>query len=136
MRRAVPRVLVVDDDAPTCEVLELALVDEGWDVQTCTSAQEALEVLQQWAADVILLDLMMPAMDAEAFLVRCRQQGAGEAPMLLVSAAPNLDQQAARLGVSGALAKPFDLDDLCASVRQLVTQRQAVHAAGAAAHGR
>ena len=124
MLRAAPRVLVVDDDLPTCELIELALIGEGWDVQTRTCGQDALEVLQQQAVDVILIDLVMPEMDAETFLVRCRQQGTGDTPILLVSAAPNLEQQAARLGVSGALAKPFDLDDLYASLRQLVTQDQ------------
>jgi CheY-like chemotaxis protein len=136
MLRAAPRVLVVDDDLPTCELLELALVDEGWEVQARTCAQEALDLLQQWAADVILLDLMMPAMDAETFLVVCRQQGAGETPILLLSAASNLDQQAARLGVSGALAKPFDIDELCRTVRQLVAQNWAVSTTGVASHGR
>lgn len=136
MLQAAARVLVVDDDAPTCEVLELVLADEGWDVQTRTSAQGALELLQQWAADVILLDLMMPAMDAEAFLVMCRQQGAGETAILLLSALTNLDQHAARLGVSGAVAKPFDIDELCITVRQLIARSQAVSITGAAAHGR
>jgi CheY-like chemotaxis protein len=136
MLQAAPRVLVVDDDLPTCEVMELALVGEGWDIQTCTCGRDALEVLQQRDVDVILLDLVMPEMDAETFLARCRQQGTRETPVLLVSAAPNLEQHAARLGVSGALAKPFDLDDLCALVRQVVAQDLAVNRTGAACHGR
>jgi two-component system, OmpR family, response regulator CpxR len=135
MLRAAPRVLVVDDDLPTCELIELTLVSEGWDVQTRTCGRDALEVLQQCAVDVILLDLVMPEMDAETFLVMCRQQGAGETPILLVSAASNLDQHAARLGVHGALAKPFDIDDLCASVRQLVVHGQTVRAAAAVFDG-
>ena len=136
MVRAAPRVLVVDDDLPTCELIELALGGEGWDVQTRTCGQDALEVLQQRAVDVVLLDLVMPEMDAGSFLAMCRQQGTRETPVLLVSAAPNLEQHAARLGVSGALAKPFDIDDLCALVRQVVAQGLAVNGTGAAAHGR
>jgi two-component system, OmpR family, response regulator len=59
-----PRVLVVDDDLTICELVELALSDEGWAVQTRTHARDALAFLQQSEADVILLDLRMPDMDA------------------------------------------------------------------------
>lgn len=136
MGRATPRVLVVDDDLPICAVIELALADEGWDVQTCTRGDEALEVLQRRAVDAILLDLVLPDIDAETFLARCRQQGAGDTPVVLVSAAANLEEHAARLGVSGALAKPFDIDDLCALVRQVAPHDRAVSATGAVSRGR
>jgi two-component system, OmpR family, response regulator len=129
MRRAAPRALVVDDDVPTCELLELALADDGWHVQARTCPQAALALLKEWAVDVILLDLIMSEMNAEAFLDACRQQGSGETPILLLSAAPGLDEHAARLGVSGSMAKPFEIDALCTRLRQLVAQ---VHAASAA----
>src|SRR4051812_4747542 len=48
MVRDIPRVLVVDDDAPTCELLELAFTDEGWDVQVRTRGQDALDLLRRW----------------------------------------------------------------------------------------
>jgi DNA-binding response OmpR family regulator len=114
------RVLVVDDDAPICEVIELALVDDGWDIQTRTSGREALDLLLQWSADLIVLDLRMPDMDAEAFLTSYREKSGQQAPVLLTSAASDLDRHAERLGVSGMLVKPFDLDDLCALVRHLI----------------
>src|SRR3954469_22862221 len=135
MLRAAPRALVVDDDGPTCELLELALVDDGWHVQARTCPQAALALLEEWAVDVILLDLMMPGMDAEAFLDSYRQQGSGQTPILLLSAAPGLDAHAARLGVSDSMAKPFELDALCARLRQLVAQGQAASAARGAADG-
>ena len=122
MVRVAPHVPVVDDDLPICELLELAFTEEGWDVRVRTRGQDALDLLQQWTADVILLDLLMPGMDAEAFLARCRGRGpvAREIPVLLLSAASNLDDHAARLGVSAVLAKPFDVDVLFSTVRQVV----------------
>jgi two-component system OmpR family response regulator len=135
MRRAAPRALIVDDDLATCELLELALGDDGWHVQARTCPQAALALLKEWAVDVILLDLIMSEMNAETFLDACRQQGFGETPILLLSAAPGLDEHAARLGVSGSLAKPFEIDALYARLRQLVAQGQAVSAARGAANG-
>jgi len=117
-------VLVVDDDLPICELLELAFTDEGWDVQVRTRGQDALDLLRRWTADVILLDLRMPEMDAEAFLSRCRGRGSvGRAiPVLLLSASSNLSDHAARLGVSAVVAKPFDVDALFTTIRQVVAE--------------
>jgi len=112
----------VDDDLPICEILELALADEGWDVRVRTRGQAALDLLQRWMADVILLDLRMPEMDAEAFLSRCRSQIARDIPILLLSASSNLDHHAERLGVDAVMAKPFDIDTLCMAVQQVVAQ--------------
>lgn len=129
MSQAAPCVLVVDDDVPFCELVELVLTDEGWDVHSRSCAQDALEFLQQSEADVILLDLRMPDMDADTFLDTWRRQAKRDIPILLLSASANLEQHAARLGVSTVLAKPFDLDELCTTVLQLLVQGQAVNAA-------
>jgi two-component system, OmpR family, response regulator len=134
--QASPRVLVVDDDGPICEVIELALVDDGWDIRTRTSAQEALDLLVHWSADLIVLDLCMPGMDAEAFLTAYRETSGRQAPVLLTSAASGLEHHAVRLGVSGMLVKPFDVDDLCALVRHILGRDGVVtRGSGAPAHG-
>jgi len=111
----------VDDDLSICEVLELAFTDEGWDVRVRSRGQDALDLLQGWTADVILLDLLMPEMDAEVFLSRCRgpESVGREIPVLLLSASSDLDDHASRLGVSAVMAKPFDIDALCMTVRQV-----------------
>lgn len=134
MLRTAPRALVVDDDLAICDLLELALADEGWHVQTRTCPQAALALLKEWPVDVILLDLIMSEMNGEAFVDACRQQESGETPILLLSAAPGLDEHAARLGVSGSMAKPFEIDALYTSLRQLVAQGQAARAARGAAN--
>jgi CheY-like chemotaxis protein len=129
-----PRVLVVDDDPSICEMVELLLADEGCDVQVRSHGEEALEVLCHWSVDVIVLDLHLPGMDPTEFLATCRQQVARGTPVILLSAAANLDEHAARLGVSGALAKPFDVDNLCSAIRQIVSShdRGAASSAGGA----
>jgi len=132
MVRNTPRVLVVDDDLPICELLELAFTDEGWDVRVRTRGQDALDLLRRWTADVILLDLRMPEMDAETFLSRCRGREPVDRaiPVLLLSASSNLDHHAARLGVSAVVAKPFDVDALFTTVRQVVAENRDDRAVG------
>ena len=133
---AAPRVLVVDDEPSICELLECRFTDEGWDVQTRSQGHDALDLLERWRADVIVLDLSVLERDAKPLLVACRQWGTRETPIVLLSGAPGLEQRASDLGVSGWLAKPFDLEQLELLVRQLVAPDRAVRADGAAAHGR
>ena len=118
MRR--PRVLVIDDDALTRELLALLLADDGYEVRAAADGRAALRLLESWRADLIVLDLVMDGMDGAAFLAEHRRDGIAEIPVLLLSAARGLEDRARGLGVAEALAKPFDLDELCAMVRRLL----------------
>jgi DNA-binding response OmpR family regulator len=114
-----PRVLVVEDDPSIRDLVELVLADDGCEVRTRHGDREALRLLQYWQPDVLLLDLRLPDREAEAFLHACRQQAAGETPILVLSASPHLEHHAARLEVDGSLSMPFDIDELCRAVQEL-----------------
>ena len=60
----------------------------------------------------------MTDMGGDAYLEACRQQGLPTGRVFLLSASVGLDAVAARLGVSGAIGKPFDLDALIAMVQR------------------
>lgn len=105
------RILVVDDDATLREMLTEVLTEDGFDVRSARDGREALQQLDGWTADLVILDLMMPVMDADAF--RAAQERAGRrTALLIVSAAPRLDEAAARLGAVGVVAKPFRIGEL------------------------
>jgi len=117
-----PRVLVVGDDPSIRELGELILSDDGCEVQAPGDTWTALQLLQSWRPDVILLDLGWHDRDTETVLIPYRQQMAEETAVLVLSGSASLDHEAARLGVSGALTKPFDIDALCTAVHQLVVK--------------
>jgi len=113
----IKRVLVVEDDNTLRETLTEVLVDEGHDVRAAAHGHEALDHLDGWEPHLILLDLMMPTMDAFAFRTRQRQLGiAPSAQMILISAASELKSAAERLDADGWIAKPFLLGDVIAAV--------------------
>jgi len=117
------RILVVDDDATLRETLAEILSEDGFEVRGARNGQEALEQLEEWRADLVVLDLMMPVMDADAF--SAAQQKAGRAiPMLIVSAAPHLLEAADRLGAVGVVAKPFRIHELREQVTRGLGLRQ------------
>lgn len=69
------RVLLVEDDELISQALGLALVDEGFDFTRVASGEEALAHLEAEAADVVLLDLMLPGMDGLAVCRTLRVRG-------------------------------------------------------------
>jgi signal transduction histidine kinase/CheY-like chemotaxis protein len=68
------RVLVVEDDEATQELLQKRLTKEGWQVVAASNGREALERLTQGPPDLVLLDLMMSEMDGFEFLEAFRKQ--------------------------------------------------------------
>lgn len=105
------RILVVDDDPTLRETLTEVLREDGFEVRSARDGREALDQLDGWTADLVVLDLMMPVMDADAFQ-EAQQQAGRQTPLLIVSAAPRLGEAAARLGAVGVVAKPFRIGEL------------------------
>lgn len=115
------RILYVDDEPDIREVAEMALsLDPAFEVQTAASGAEALPMAEQWQPDLILLDVMMPAMDGPTVLARLAEQAATAAiPIVFITARTQAHEVAAlrELGALGVLAKPFDPMQLAGQVR-------------------
>ena len=104
------RVLVVDDHEDIRKTLTVALDDEGYDVRAAANGQEALTVLDEWTPNVILLDLMMPVMDGWAFRKEQLRRDGEAAPVVILSAAGELESHRAALSAAAFIPKPFDID--------------------------
>lgn len=123
MNRRETRILVVEDDETLRETLAEVLVDEGHVVRAAAHGDEALDHLDGWVPDVILLDLMMPIMDAYEFRERQLLLGvATSAPMVVISAARDIEAAADRLEAAAWIAKPFLLDEVIDTVDRLLEQ--------------
>jgi two-component system, chemotaxis family, chemotaxis protein CheY len=118
-------ILIVEDDPDILSSLAEAIREEGFSVETAANGYQALARLEHQPADLILLDLMMPLMDGWKFLEIARRRFPEmHAPVVLLSAVHNLTEEARRLGVSGFLAKPFDLEDVARVAHQLCDGRR------------
>ena len=112
-------VLVVDDEDAIRAVVSEVLADEGYDVQTARNGREAVDLVRDWRPDLIVLDLMMPIMDGRRFLEACRRQClCRDVPIILMSAGRRASELSG-LSVQAFIAKPFDLDDLLATVQHV-----------------
>ena len=121
MTQRVARILVVEDDETLRETLTEVLADEGHEVRGAAHGYEALERLDEWSADLIVLDLMMPRMDAFEFREHQRHRpDAATTKVMVLSAARELASAADRLGADAWLAKPFNLADVIDSIAELL----------------
>jgi CheY-like chemotaxis protein len=116
------RVLVVDDDDVIRQLISVNLELEGFEVATAVDGQDCLDKVAQFAPSVITLDIMMPRLDGweAASRLRADPSTAGIKVVLLSARAQEADlQRGDRLGVDAYLTKPFDPDELIATVRRL-----------------
>jgi len=111
------RVLVIEDDPGTREMMAILLTLEGFDPVVARHGRDALEQLQEAPLPhVILLDLMMPVMDGWDFRQHQRRDPTiSEIPVVVVSAAPHSTLQG--LDPVAVLPKPLDYDRLISVVR-------------------
>jgi CheY-like chemotaxis protein len=86
-------VLVVEDDAPTREVIKRALERDGWAVSEADNGRRGLQSVARQVPDLILLDLMMPEMDGFEFVAELRKSESGRRIPVVVVTAKELGEE-------------------------------------------
>ena len=120
------RVLIADDDADVCALLEVVLGPLA-DVTTVPDAESALALLAtQPAYDVIVSDFMLPGINGLEFVERIRSdKSVGAVAILMISGhgSQNVGERAREAGVDAFLDKPFTLAQLRATIGSLLMPR-------------
>jgi two-component system, chemotaxis family, chemotaxis protein CheY len=109
-------ILVVEDDANIRDVVQLALTDEGYVVETAPNGASALELAERARPDLILLDMRMPVMDGWAFARTYRERPGPHAPIVVLTASRMAAEWAAEVAAQGYVGKPFDLEEVLTAV--------------------
>ena len=120
------RILVTDDDIYIGDLLEKALLREGYCVKRAYSGTEALMLIQKESFDLILLDLMLPGLSGEELLPKIK-----DIPVIAVSAKADVFDKVRTLlcGADDYITKPFELSELLARVAVSLRRSETVGAA-------
>jgi signal transduction histidine kinase/ActR/RegA family two-component response regulator len=118
------RILVVDDEFDTRQVISTVIAQFGGNVIACASAAEALEALQRFRPDILMSDIGMPGEDGYALIRQVRALpldcgGATPAAALTAYARDEDRRRALSAGYQLHIAKPFSPQDLIAAVTNL-----------------
>ena len=116
-------ILIVDDERPNRQLLEIMLAPEGFLLLTAASGEEALAIVARHPPDLMLIDVLMPRMDG--YEVAARIKGDLATRNISIILISGLDDRDARLlgrsaGAEDFLTKPVDRAELCMRVRKVL----------------
>lgn len=122
------RVLAVDDDPDTLQLLKITLEHEGYLVDTANDGLECLEAIEAQRPDAIILDMMMPNMNG-AEVARTLKQHSSHSliPIIVLTALSDKKYQKAalwELGVDFYVVKPVDPADLLDKIREAIVRKK------------
>ncbi len=111
------KILIVEDEEKLSRFIELELVHEGYEVSKAIDGREGLASFEAGSFDLILLDIMLPALSGIEVLRRIRQ--VSEIPVILLTARDAVVDKVTGLdgGADDYITKPFAIEELLARIR-------------------
>lgn len=115
------RILVVDDEANTRKLRAAVLKQYGYEPILASDGKEALQVLERYQIDLILIDIVMPNMDGFEFTELIRSSGI-KIPMIIISAKIGSEdkKKGFRLGTDDYMTKPVDEEEMILRIKALL----------------
>ena len=117
--RAMIRILIVDDEKPICDLIDLNLSSAGYHCVTVQDGLEAINLIERENFDLILLDIMLPGADGYDIMEYIRPLGI---PVIFITAKHEVKDRVKglKLGADDYLVKPFDVVELVARVEAVL----------------
>jgi DNA-binding NtrC family response regulator len=119
------RILLIDNEAGLCRMMEQILLDHGYLTRSFTSPRQAVEEFKAAEWDLVISDIKMPGMSGIEVLqaIKAKQN---DIPIIMITAYATVEMsiQALRKGAYDMLTKPFEPDELVYRVKNALQQRQ------------
>lgn len=121
------RILVIDDDEMTLEVLRKILETEGYEVVTALDGQKGLDAFRQNPVDMVITDLVMPVKDGLRTIMELRKEDKN-LPIIAISAGGAIAKEryltaAQYLGDVTAIPKPIKREEIVVAVKKLLQEK-------------
>lgn len=122
-----PKILVVDDDENTCEMVRIQLEAAGYDSYCAYNGQQALEVAKEHRPSLMILDLVMPEMDGLEVFREIRRLA--NVPVIMVTGKSDEFDRVLGLemGADDYVTKPFSPRELMARVKSVLRRASAAY---------
>src|SRR5438045_4602121 len=119
------RILVVDDDRASCELLREIFADQGWTAETAQTPARALELATNTSFDLVVSDVNLEAEQSGLDLLRTLRE---RCPVILVTGFGTLSAavEASREGAWDFVSKPFKVEEVVATARRALERASTV----------
>ncbi|MEX0736212.1 MAG: response regulator [Bacteroidota bacterium] len=120
------RILLVEDEEELIRIVETVFHDEGYEVRTAMSGEDAVSILANYIPEIIISDVKMANMDGFGLLEWVRKNPATTStPFIFLTIMDDRDSvlRAEALGVAGYMTKPFDVEELLGKVRSVLGKK-------------
>ncbi len=115
------KILIVEDDPGIRVILQDALSEKGYDVESASDGERGLEMALEIKPDLLILDVMLPLMDGFEICKRVRQEGMTSPILMLTVKDEEVDKVLGlELGADDYVTKPFSLKELSARIKALL----------------
>lgn len=120
-RRHLPRVVVIEDDAPIRSALQVALEREGYAVHAASDGSSVERLIERFRPDLAILDIRLRR-GPDGYSIARTVRGATNIPILFLTAADGLDDRLTgfEVGADDYMVKPFSMAELLARVLALL----------------
>ena len=116
------KILIVDDDINLCTILAEELKEVGYESNFLTGGENVSEYIKTNPADLILLDLKMPGKDGFQVLREIENGKNSNPKVIVLTAYADVKSaiDAAKLGATDFISKPYDFDELLIAIRKVL----------------
>lgn len=121
-----PRILIVDDEPNLVLALELLMKKQGYEIETADDGEKAVEAVERFRPDLILLDVMMPKVDGYEVCQRIRANPAHRGVTIVMLTAKGREverEKGLALGADLYITKPFSTREVVRQVKEILDSK-------------
>lgn len=118
------KVLIVEDESQVARLIELELSYEGYQVDIAKTGKEALEKIENFTPDLIVMDWLLPEIDGLELIRRVRSEGS-DVPIIILTGKDSVSDKVNSLdsGADDYITKPFATEELLARIRAVIRRK-------------
>ena len=119
-----PKLLIVDDDPMTCRLIKLQLEMEGYPCETLSDPERILEVIDQSAPDLALVDFHLGIQGGLDLLQVIRTCEAHKHLPVILMSATDYERECRQAGADGFILKPFNWQDIARAIDDILARHK------------
>jgi len=121
------RILIIDDDAPTCRSLALILGKKGYETETAGTGRQAIEKAQERFFNIAFVDIGLPDIDGLELISRLKERRP-DMDVIMATGYASLETAVRALneGAAAFVTKPLNMDEVLARVRDILEKQRLV----------